>query len=368
LAIRRRKLITKEDYDKYKSLIVEGKTVIFKYKLSSGKTKTFNSETEGKGFSDSSSSDNSSSDESSSEDHAIKYKMDLSHFIITPKDFRSMTGQELEHKYNNIKEFIKAYNGTDIPSLPNIDGLSKVKQKKTIQESVQSIFQSHPQIMDILNGEETDSEDEKEGKGMSGYTTIAPLSGARRPDYSKMLRHEKELSAGLTIGRGFPKKQLETFHIDINSHNVRDGKYAMGDGIISRLRGGALDDEDIVRLESLMEHMHGRFKQAPSKNILEGIKQEDITKLMKTMEASKTAQAGSKESLETARKALRERLARESKKPKRKTITESLKTQKDKDIEAYNKAYASKQVKHFTKGSVSAAEYMAHLRSLRKKK
>lgn len=346
--IRRLKYITKEEFELAKGKVESNKSIKITYHKPNAMDTFIYKRMKGGGISD---SDDSSSDSSSDDLPNIKA------LTLTKEDFKTLPADELKHRYDMIKSYYDSYKRASLPVSPDLhDGYSTSYKKTKITKFIQKVFTKHPDILKVINGEES----ETEGQGLVG--TSSATWTPRKPDYSKMLQHEKELSAGAPRGRGRPKKS-DTIHIDINSHNARDGKYTMGDGI----KGGALDIDDLVNLRSIMDQVAWDKSQKAPKNILEGIKPEDITKLMKTIEASKTTQQGSKESLETARKALKERLAIESKAPKRKTRVEEIKTKNEKDIEAYNKAYASKQKKHFKKGSVSAKEYMEHLRSLRKR-
>jgi hypothetical protein len=209
--------------------------------------------------------------------------------------------------------------------------------------------------------------------------------------------------------RGRPKKS-DSMHIDINSHNNEGSENLMkGDGLVESLKqqyqyikpelkkllkpikkklgikevkkykpkawnfddmikedeitthmksklmnGGALTDEDIVRLESLYMSMP---KSKPQKLSLKDISKDDIKDLVKNLISVKEDLKTDKENIEFTRRAVKARIARENPK-KKKVLTPE---------EKVNKAFGKVQSKRFKKGSQEAKDYMAAMRAKRKK-
>jgi len=226
--------------------------------------------------------------------------------------------------------------------------------------------------------------------------------------------HNNEGSENLMKGEGIKKrgrpKKSDSMHIDINSHNNEGSENLMkGDGLVESLKqqyqyikpelkkllkpikkklgikevkkykpkawnyddmikeneitthmqtklmsGGALTDEDIVRLESLYMNLP---KPKPQKLSLKDIPKEDIKDLVKKMKSAKEDYKTDKENIEFVRRAVKARIARENPK-KKKVLTPE---------EKINKAFGKVQSKRFKKGSQEAKDYMAAMRAKRKK-
>jgi len=62
-----------------------------------------------------------------------------------------------------------------------------------------------------------------------------------------------EVANATTRKRGRPRKQPEAVHIDINSHNVKDGEYTMGDGLKKKKGTKALKKTKNPALEQYLE-------------------------------------------------------------------------------------------------------------------
>ena len=365
LTIRRKKAITKEEYETCKERIKSNRSVKIKYFLEVPKTFVYK-RMKGEGIGDSSSSEDESTSSSDAEDVELEGKIHYSSLPISDDEYRKLSIFDIKKRYGLIQTVADSFRGIKLRDLPDQIHEDNTQYKAKLKRFIKSQMARHPDVSkalkdaDHMGDIDYVSEEEVEGEGV-------------RPDYGHMLRSEKALNERLkstppTVGRGRGRpKKSDTIHIDINSHNVKDGKYTMGDGIISRLKGGALTPDDLIEMRQMLDNVAWEQRKKAPKNILSGIEQGDVSKFLKTVERAKEGMAGSKESLEYARKALKERLAREVPRTKTGKVKE-FKTKKEKEVEEYNRKAKSSKKKIFKSGTPEAKEYMAHLRSLRRKK
>jgi hypothetical protein len=269
-------------------------------------------------------------EESSSDEDELKGNVnfedlpDISTMEIKDEEWRRLSIGDITFRYHLLKAYCEnASDDCELPDEPEQGGLSDSAYKTKLKAFYNKQIKK-PEVRELMNEAKEDEEKRPRGQGVK-----------------------------------IKKSPKESIHIDINSHNVRDGKYMMGDGI--------LDDSDIARLLSIMP------SQSKPKNILEGIEQKDISKLFKTMELAKEGQAGQKESIEYARRALKERMEREAKSPKvdrrftvPKTPAEVI-NEKVKKARQTIKKPKVKPVRKSIKGSEEMRERMARLRALKKK-
>lgn len=257
----------------------------------------------GKGIGD---NNNSSSDE----DNNIDFDAlpNIEDMIIKDDEWRGLSIDDIIHRYNILKAYIENSNDDiQLPDEPAPEGEGNNKYKAKLKRFYNNIIKKD-EIKNIIN-EGQEWMKEKKGKGM--------------------------------------KQQKERIHIDINSHNVKNGRYKMGDGILDNM-----DDTDLAKIHSLMN----MYKSNKPKNILEGIEQKDISKLMKTIQAYNEGYQKDIHSIEMTRKAVKERMKRDMKPSKtdKRFITEKI------TADEFNKK--------FKKGSKEMKDKMTRLRAMRKNK
>ena len=279
------------------------------------------------------------------------------------------------------------------------------------------MFNEFPEINDILAESSKSMDIEGEGmtfeplkrKSDPGY-----LIRKEREMNERMRERDNTGSVVPATGAGIKKrgrpKKSDSIHIDINSHNNEGSEnLTKGEGLIESLKqqykyikpelkkllkpikkklgikevkkykpkawnfddmikedeitthmksklmsGGALTDEDMVRLESLYMSMP---KSKPQKLSLKDIPKDDIKDLVKKLKSVKEDFKTDKENIEFTRRAVKARIARENPK-KKKVLTPE---------EKVNKAFGKVQSKRFKKGSQEAKDYMAAMRAKRKK-
>lgn len=252
---------------------------------------------------------------------------DISTMEIKEDEWRGMTTNDITFRYHLLKAYCEnASDNCELPEEPEQGGLSDSAYKTKLKSFYKKVIKK-PEVRILMQEAKEEEETRPRGRGVK----------AKKPS-------------------------KDSIHIDINSHNVRDGKYMMGDGLLDNL-----DDMDIAKIRSLMP------TQSKPRNILEGIEQKDISKLFKTMESAREGQAGQKQSIEYARQALKERMARESKVPKvdrRFTVPKSsidLINEKAKKARQTIKKPKAKPVRKSMKGSTEMKDRMERLRALKKK-
>jgi hypothetical protein len=409
--IRRLKYITKEDFEMVKDKIENNKSVKLKYSKPDSDEEFSYKRLKGFGLSgDSDSDSDSDSDE--------RPPINIEALMITPEDFKKLTTTDLIFRYNMIKSYVDSAVDMVIPELPDeIGNLNPSQFKAKIVRTIKKVFNEFPEINDILAESSKSMDIEGEGMTFEPLKRKSDPGYLIRKEREMNERMRERYNTGSVVPatgagikkRGRPKKS-DTVHIDINSHNNEGSENLMkGEGFVESLKqqyqyikpelkkllkpikkklgikevkkykpkawnyddmikedeisthmksklmsGGALTDEDIVRLESLYMSMP---KSKPQKLSLKDISKDDIKDLVKNLISVKEDLKTDKENIEFTRRAVKARIARENPK-KKKVLTPE---------EKVNKAFGKVQSKRFKKGSQEAKDYMAAMRAKRKK-
>jgi hypothetical protein len=409
--IRRLKYITKEDFEMVKDKIENNKSVKLKYSKPDSDEEFSYKRLKGFGLSgDSDSDSDSDSDE--------RPPINIEALMITPEDFKKLTTTDLIFRYNMIKSYVDSAVDMVIPELPDeIGNLNPSQFKAKIVRTIKKVFNEFPEINDILAESSKSMDIEGEGMTFEPLKRKSDPGYLIRKEREMNERMRERYNTGSVVPatgagikkRGRPKKS-DSVHIDINSHNNEGSENLMkGEGFVESLKqqyqyikpelkkllkpikkklgikevkkykpkawnyddmikedeisthmksklmsGGALTDEDIVRLESLYMSMP---KSKPQKLSLKDISKDDIKDLVKNLISVKEDLKTDKENIEFTRRAVKARIARENPK-KKKVLTPE---------EKVNKAFGKVQSKRFKKGSQEAKDYMAAMRAKRKK-
>jgi hypothetical protein len=409
--IRRLKYITKEDFEMVKDKIENNKSVKLKYSKPDGTYRFSYKRIKGFGLSDDSDSDSDS-------DSDERPPINIEALMITPEDFKKLTSTDLIFRYNMIKSYVDSAVDMVIPELPEeIGNLTPSQFKAKIVKAIKKVFNEFPEINDILAESSKSMDIEGEGMTFEPLKRKSDPGYLIRKEREMNERLKERYNTGSVVPatgagikkRGRPKKS-DSVHIDINSHNNEGSENLMkGEGFVESLKqqyqyikpelkkllkpikkklgikevkkykpkawnyddmikedeisthmksklmsGGALTDEDIVRLESLYMSMP---KSKPQKLSLKDISKDDIKDLVKNLISVKEDLKTDKENIEFTRRAVKARIARENPK-KKKVLTPE---------EKVNKAFGKVQSKRFKKGSQEAKDYMAAMRAKRKK-
>lgn len=414
--IKRLKYITKEEFEMVKDKINNNKSVKLEYLKPDSIGKFSFKRVKGFGLSGDSDSESESDSDSDSESND-RPPINIEALMITPDDFKKLTTTDLIFRYNMIKSYVDSAVDMVIPELPSeIGNLSPSQYKAKVVKAIKKVFNDFPEIIDILAESSKSMDIEGEGMTFEPLKRKSDPGYLIRQEREMNERMRERNNSGSVVPatgagmkkRGRPKKS-DSVHIDINSHNNEGAENLMkGEGVMESMKqqyqfikpglkkllkpikkklgikevkkfkpkswnyddmikeneitthmqsklmsGGALTDEDMVRLESLYMSMP---KPKPQKLSLKDISKEDVKDLVKKMKSAKEEFKTDKENIEFTRRAVKARVARENPK-KKKVLTPE---------EKVNKAFAKVQSKRFKKGSQEAKDYMAALRAKRK--